>query len=254
MSELQITAFCKSQWQATQIKSYLSNFLQYQLYCDTVCNCFEMATSTKSIETIISACERGDLSELQRVLEESQLDIGSEPLDSKGQTALHIACTNGHLHITQYLVNEKECSVMVEDVYGHNPFVLSLINKHWKVAEFLLTVAPSSDSFKKHIGILHYGESLVAKVANETFTESCNSGYFQLVKLIKDKCRNYEHISEICTQSALANGHVDIALYLKFEVEDASPSHIASLLNKAWASKQWNLTKFILKCTPKSGS
>ena len=208
-----------------------------------------MDSSTKSIENIlVSSCERGDLSELQRVLEESQLDIGSEPLDSKGQTALHIACTNGHLHITQYLVNEKECSVMVEDVYGHNLFVLSLINKHWKVAEFLLTVAPSSDSFKKHIGILHYGESLVAKVANETFTESCNSGYFQLVKLLKDKCKNYTHISEICVQSALDNGHVDIALYLKFGERGASPNHIAFQLNK----QAMGLSKVYIKvCTEK---
>ena len=61
----------------------------------------------------ISSCERGDLSELQRVLEETEFDIGSEPLDDKGQTALHIACANGHLHIAQYLVNEKRCSVNV---------------------------------------------------------------------------------------------------------------------------------------------
>ena len=201
---------------------------------------------------IISACERGDLSELQRVLEESQFDIGSEPLDNKGQTALHIACGNGHLHIAQYLVNEKECSVMVEDVYGHNPFVLSLINKHWKVAEFLLTVAPSSDDFKKHIGLLHYGESFVAKVANEALTESCSSGYFKLVKFLKEKF--YIHNSEMCVQSALDNGHVDIALYLKFGERGASPNHIASLLNKAWASKQWSSVNFILKCTQKSGS
>ena len=120
------------------------------------------------------------------------MDIGSEPLDSKGPTALHIACANGHLHIAQYLVTEKECSVMVEDVYGHNPFVLSLINKHWKVAEFLLTVAPNSESFKKYIGLLHYGESLVAKVASEAFTESCSNGYFQLVKFLKQK---YKYIS-----------------------------------------------------------
>ena len=200
----------------------------------------------------ISSCERGDLSELQRVLEESQLDIESEPLDSKGQTALHIACANGHLHIAQYLVNEKECSVMVEDVYGHDPFVLSLINKHWKVAEFLVRLAPSSDSFKKHIGLLHYGESLVAKVADEAFTESCSSGYFKLVKFLKEKCDI--HISERCVQSALDNGHVDIALYLKFGERDASPNHIASLLNKAWASKQWDSARFILKCAQKSGS
>ena len=203
---------------------------------------------------VISSCERGDLSELQRILEESQLDIGSEPLDGKGQTALHITCANGDLHIAQYLVNEKECSVMVEDVYGHNPFVLSLINKHWKVAEFLLTVAPSSDSYKKHIGLLHYGESLVAKVADEAFTESCSSGYFQLVMFLKEKCKNYKHISERCVKSALDNGHINIAWYLKFGERGASPSHIEFQLNNAWESKQWSSVKFILKCTQKSGS
>ena len=201
-------------------------------------------------KSVLSSCERGDLSELQRVLEESQLDIGSEQLDRKGQTALHIACANGHLHIAQYLVNEKECNVMVKDEYGHTPFILSMINKHWKIAEFLVPLAPSSDSSKKHIGLLHYGESLVAEVAIEAFTEYCSSGYFQLVKFVKEK---YDiHISEICVQSALDNGHVDIALYLKFGERDAS--HIASQLNKAWASKQWDSVSFILKCAQKSGS
>ena len=169
-----------------------------------------MDSSTKSIENIIiSACERGDLSELQRILEESQLDVGSGPLDSKGQTALHIACANGHLHIAQYLVNEKECSVMVEDVHGHNPFVLSLINKHWKVAELLLTVAPNSDNFKKHIGLLHYGESLVAKVADEAFIESCSSGYFQLVKFLT----NNTNISKSCVmrKNPLRKNPLDMA-------------------------------------------
>ena len=65
----------------------------------------------------VSAIERGDLFELQHVLEESEWDIGSEPLDSKGQTALHIACTNGHMDIVQYLVNKKGCSVTVEDIH-----------------------------------------------------------------------------------------------------------------------------------------
>ena len=200
---------------------------------------------------IISACERGDLPELQRVLEESHLYIGSESLDSKGQTALHIACSNGHLHIAQYLVNEKECNVMVEDVFGHNPFVLSLINKHWKVAEFLLTVAPSSDSFKKHIGLLHYGESLVANVANEALTESCSNGYLKLVKFLKEKFDT--QISETCVQSSLANGHINIASYLMFGEGDGT-SDITSFLNKTWANKKWKSARYILQFIKKSGS
>ena len=74
---------------------------------------------------------------------------------------------------------------------------------------------------------------------------SCSNGYFQLVKFVKEKYNI--HISEICVQSALDNGHVDIALYLKYGVEDASPNHIAFLLNKAWASKNWNSASYILE-------
>ena len=68
-----------------------------------------------SRESAVSAIERGDLSELQHVLEESEWDIGSEPLNSKGQTALHIACANGHLDIVQYLVMKIMRSVTVKD-------------------------------------------------------------------------------------------------------------------------------------------
>ena len=249
-------------------------------------DCFRLAKFLKEkrhINNIILACEKGDLSELQRVLEESQLDIGSEIHDSKGQTALHIACANGHLHIAQYLVNDKECSVMVGDVHGHNPFVLSLINKHWKVAEFLLTVAPSSDSFKKHIGLLHYGESLVAEVAHEALNETCSSDCFKLAKFLKEK-RHINNIILACEKGdlselqhvleksqldigsetldnkgqtalhiACANGHLHIAQYLVNEkecsaiIEDTSgrTPFALSLLNK-----QWKVADFLVTSSP----
>ena len=183
--------------------------------------------SRKSVSIMISSCERGDLSELQRVLEETELDIGVEPLYSKGQTALHIACANGHLHIAQYLVNEKECSVMVEDVYGHNP---SLINKHWTVADFLLTVAPNSDDFKKHIGLLHYGESLVAKVANEALFNSCSNGYFHLVKFVI-KCKKdytYAYLKDMRT-TARSNGQLHIVQLLFKYCEPARDMTLSEL-------------------------
>ena len=40
----------------------------------------------------ISAIERGDLSDLCHILEESEWDIRSEILESKSQNVLHIAC------------------------------------------------------------------------------------------------------------------------------------------------------------------
>ena len=137
-----------------------------------------------SEESAVSAIERGDLSELQHVLEESEWDIGSEPLDSKGQTALHIACANGHLDIVQYLVNKKGCIVTVEDVYGHTPLMLSFINKHWKVANSLLQITPNSALNELEGTLTRYNKSIVMQVAEETLDTSCKEGYFELVKYL----------------------------------------------------------------------
>ena len=137
-----------------------------------------------SRESAVSAIERGDLSELQHVLEESEWDIGSEPLNSKGQTALHIACANGHLDIVQYLVNKKGCSVTVEDVFGHTPLMLTFVNKHWKVANFLLYIAPNSAINELEGVVAIYNKSIVMKIAKEALVASCKEGYFELVKYI----------------------------------------------------------------------
>ena len=137
-----------------------------------------------SRESAISAIVRGDLSELQHVLEESEWDVESEPLDSKGQTALHIACANVHLDIVQYLVNKKGCSVTVEDVYGHTPLILSFVNKHWKVANFLLLIAPNSALNELEGTLTRYSKSIVMEVAKEALAASLKKGYFELVKYL----------------------------------------------------------------------
>ena len=63
-----------------------------------------------SKELILAASEKGDLLQIQCVLQETELDVGS---GSEGETALHVACAYGHLDIVQYLVNDRGCSVAV---------------------------------------------------------------------------------------------------------------------------------------------
>ena len=183
-----------------------------------------------SRESAVSAIERGDLSELQHVLEESEWDIGSEPLDSIGQTALHIACTNGHLDIVQYLVNKKGCSVTVEDVYGHTPLILSLINKHWKMANFLLQFAP--DSFINDL-VSSYNMSIVMKVAKEALAASCKEGYFELVKyLIKSGWHIVDHKEIINSARCFDNLHIVKYLLTHCQCtipDDMSEVHIACI-------------------------
>ena len=137
-----------------------------------------------SRESAISAIERGALSELCHVLEESELDIRSEPLDSEGQSALHIACTSGHLDIVRYLLVEKQCSMTVEYGNGHTPLLLSLIHKHWKIADFLLQNTPTSTLKEQLHAVQRFSESTVAEVAKEALLESLRKGYFALLGFI----------------------------------------------------------------------
>ena len=211
-----------------------------------------------SRESALSAIRRGDLSELQHVQEKSQWNIGSEPLDSKGQTALYIACANGHLDIVQYLVNEKKCSVAVEDVYGHTPLMLSLINKHWIVADFLLKSAPNSDINEQKVTFISYNKSLVAKMANEAFVESCKSGYFELMKYLTRELG--VHISEEDIQSACDNGHWEMFMYLKWKRGDSGfvdigPPHLTPLhdnVKVALRGELWEAAKVLLMLQQRS--
>ena len=195
-----------------------------------------------SKESTISAIEKGDLSELCHVLEESEWDIRSETLDSKGQSALHIACTSGHLDIVQYLVTEKKCSVTVEDVHGHTPLILSLIHKQWKIADFLLQNVPNS--IVSGTTISSCNMSLIAGMADEALLESCKKGFVMLAKCISNCVKV---ISEVHKNAAYDNAHWDIMLYLMVKCgdsnySDVSPPHLTAdhvevaLKNSLWAA------------------
>ena len=175
----------------------------------------------------VSAIVRGDLSELQHVLE----DIGSEPLDSKGQTALHIACANGHLDIVQYLVNRKGCSVTVEDVYGHTPLMLSFINKHWKVANSLLQIAPNSAINGLEGIFTRYNKLFMMKVAKESLVASCKEGYFELVKYLTDHVPYSKEALQIARSSS--NLHIVHYLLKHYQCDipyDMSDVHLACMM------------------------
>ena len=95
---------------------------------------------------VIKAIEKGDLSELHRLLEDfPEWDIRSEHLElshyiSSGgkQFALHLACMYGHLNIVEYLVFQRGCSVTQTNLGGLTPLVLAWFYEHWEVVLCLL--------------------------------------------------------------------------------------------------------------------
>ena len=204
----------------------------------------------------VSAIERGDLSELQHVLEESDWDIGSEPLDSKGQTALHIACANGHLDIVQYLVENVKSDENDSEKRMATGLLLSLTNKKCNVAEYLLS--KTSEHFPYYAKEVIHSNELIPQLENEILLVSCAMGHFEVVKFLFKVVSG--NVLDDYIQSAYANEHWDILMYLKVkkgdsDFSDVSPPHLTPLqLEVAWRNERFEAAIALLELTQKRGA
>ena len=204
----------------------------------------------------VSAIERGDLSELQHVLEESEWDIGSEPLNSKGQTALHIACTNGHLDIVQYLVENVKSDENDSAKRLATGLLLSLTIKKCNVAEYLLS--KTSAYFPYYAKEVINSNKLIPQLENDILLVSCAMGYFEVVKFLFKVVSG--NVLQDYIQSAYANKHWDILMYLKVkkgdsDFSDVSPPHLTPLqLEVAWRTEQFEAVIALLELTQKRGA
>ena len=188
---------------------------------------------------VIAACEKGDLPQLKRVLEETELDVGSEPLGSEGETALHVACAHGHLDIVQYLVNDRGCSVAVPNsrAVGTTPLEVAWANKHWEVVEFLLKAIQGKELFAE-VGLAPTTVTQlqeVAKYGDEALHQACIHGYLEVVKFLI-----YDYLYQMNEKG----------LNLKNE-KDHSPTAVSSYgttpLQVAWENKHWKVVSYLLQ-------
>ena len=180
-----------------------------------------------SKELIITACEKGDLPQLKRVLEETELDVGSEPLGSEGETALHVACAHGHLDIVQYLVNDRGCSVAVPNsrAAGATPLEVAWANKHWEVVEFLLKAIQEKELFAE-VGLAHTTVTQLqeaAKYGDEALHQACIHGYLETVKFLT--CSDY--------------------------MSQTVSFHGTTPLQVAWENKHWKVASYLLQAMRK---
>ena len=190
-----------------------------------------LARTMSSKKRIFDACRKGDLPQLKRVLEETQLDVGSEPLGSEGETALHVACAHGHLDIVQYLVNDRGCSVAVPNsrAAGVTPLEVAWANKHWEVVEFLLKVIQGKELFAE-VGLAPTTVTQLQEAAkycyvmygNEALHQACIHGYLETVKFLT--CSDYLHL-----------------------MDETVTSHGTTPLQVAWENKHWEVASYLLQ-------
>ena len=169
------------------------------------------------------------------VLEETELDVGSEPLGSEGETALHVACAHGHLDIVQYLVNDRGCSVAVPNsrAAGATPLEVAWANKHWEVVEFLLKAIQGKELFAE-VGLAPTTVKQVQEVAtygNVAPHQACIQGYL-VVKFLT--CSDYLHLMNEKSHSPTVVS-----------------SHGTTPLQVAWENKHREVVSYLLQAMRK---
>ena len=193
-----------------------------------------------SKELILGTCEKGDLPQLQCVLEETELDVGSESLGGEGETALHVACAHGHLDIVQYLVNDRGCSVAVPNsrAVGATPLEVAWANKHWEVVEFLLKAIQGKELFAE-VGLAPTTVTQlqqVAKYGDMALHQACNSGYLEAVRFLM--CSDYRYqMNEKGLNLKNKKRHSPTAV----------SSHGTTPLQVAWENKHWKVVSYLLQ-------
>ena len=81
------------------------------------------------------ACAVGDLVSMKLFVNHSNFDIVNNENDS---TALHIACSSGHLDVIEYLVSIKADDLLFRNKEGYTPLDLALKHGHVEVVMFIL--------------------------------------------------------------------------------------------------------------------
>lgn len=88
----------------------------------------------QKVEDLASAAERGDLAAM-RALFEQQSDSLSVDDCVMGVTALMVAAWQGHLDVVEWLLQDRDASVLIRDGQGNTALDYALAGRHTKVRE-----------------------------------------------------------------------------------------------------------------------
>ena len=84
------------------------------------------------------ATRKGDLGLVNLIFVTSTVSIDRDVSNNDKQTALHIACGNGHSHIAEYLLTQAECNPYVIDKDGDTPLHIASKHGHLNCVEVIV--------------------------------------------------------------------------------------------------------------------
>ena len=176
---------------------------------------------------------KSDLDLVKLVFESSAVSIDPDVSNNDKQTALHIACKNGHSHIAEYLLTQAKCNPNVVTKNGNTPLHIACGNGHSHIAEYLLTQAKCNPN-------------VVTKSGDTPLHIACSNGDLEIVISIIETSTLRINLDVINNNKQTAlhivcmNAHKEITAYLLScpgcnpNIKDNhgnTPLHIASSSN-----------------------
>ena len=174
--------------------------------------CDPMRKSYRGSTALHFACSNGHLNISQYLIKETNCIASCE--NNIGCTPLHFACINGHLEISQYLIREENCNPSCETKYGDTPLHFACVKGHLNIAQYLIKETNCIAACENNIGCtpLHF---------------ACSNGHLDIARYLirKENCNPSceNKFGDTPLHSACDNGHLDIARYLIRE-ENCDPS------------------------------
>jgi len=94
------------------------------------------------------ACSDGNIEEVIKLLQNSQININWQNQNYFGRTPFYIACQNGHIEIVKLLLSDNRIDINKTND-GYTPFHMACLNGKTKVVKYLLESEREIDINKK---------------------------------------------------------------------------------------------------------
>ena len=176
---------------------------------------------------------KGELEWVKSIVETSSVSIDPDVSNNDKQTALHIACKNGHRDIAEYLLTHTTCNPNALNIYGNTPLHIASQSSHMECVKLIIETStvradPNLTNIKKQTAVHLASENGHRNIAeyllshaecnpniqdingNTPLHIACRKGYLECVKLIVEN-------STISIDPNLTNKNNQTALHLACE-------------------------------------
>ena len=178
--------------------------------------CYPMLVDEGGDYLIHTACQEGNFDMVKCLAKTDIYDRNIMNCHTR-QTPLHVAASQGHLNIVQYLVEETKSDPVCVDNVGRTPLYLAVWNGRVKTVQYLASILKGEQlTITTREDVLDDGSSVAA--GKTPLHAACLRGHYNIVCYLVEECHYSITFSDekgnLPLHSASAGGNLNIVKYL----------------------------------------